>query len=144
MIDENRYSIYQGKDRRYRVYDKQTQKVFSYPRLLMEEKLGRPLAANEQVHHIDGDYTNNSIENLEVLLLGEHQKQHTESICKYKDVEKECAYCHQKFIWKVSAQKNFYANVKRGKSKTGPYCSRQCAGKGSSLANRAPSQECDV
>lgn len=35
-------------------------------RLVMSEKIGRPLLRDEVVHHIDGDKQNNSVENLEV------------------------------------------------------------------------------
>ena len=40
--------------------------VFEH-RLIMEEKLSRYLQPNEKVHHINGDKTNNSVENLVVL-----------------------------------------------------------------------------
>lgn len=40
-------------------------------RLVMAQKLGRPLTQHETVHHIDGDRTNNAIENLQ-LRQGRH------------------------------------------------------------------------
>ena len=53
MINKSRYNIYYNSDGRVRCYDKETKKVVSYPRILMEEKLGIPLEPYEQVHHID-------------------------------------------------------------------------------------------
>jgi hypothetical protein len=40
-------------------------------RLVMEALIGRSLSANEQVHHKDGDRSNNAVENLE-LRSGPH------------------------------------------------------------------------
>ncbi len=44
--------------------------------LIMEEYLGRPLEDGEMVHHCDENKSNNAIENLELMLLSEHSKQH--------------------------------------------------------------------
>lgn len=52
--------------------------VFEH-RYVMSEYLGRPLLASEDVHHKDGDKTNNSIENLQILSRSEHTKHHNKS-----------------------------------------------------------------
>ncbi len=41
-------------------------------RLVAEAKIGRPLAGDEQVHHIDGVYQNNRPDNLEVVKEDKH------------------------------------------------------------------------
>ena len=45
-------------------------------RVVVEEYLGRLLENGEQVHHCDGDKTNDIIENLELVLVGEHARHH--------------------------------------------------------------------
>ncbi|MEW5856431.1 MAG: DUF5131 family protein [Cyanobacteriota bacterium] len=45
-------------------------------RLVAEERLGRRLYPNEQVHHRNGDKQDNHPDNLEVLTFLEHQLQH--------------------------------------------------------------------
>lgn len=44
--------------------------------LVAEEKIGRTLLANEQVHHKDKNKLNNEPENLEVIVQIEHLKIH--------------------------------------------------------------------
>lgn len=43
-------------------------------RLVMSEFIGRPLQADEVVHHIDGDGLNNDINNLQLLDKREHDR----------------------------------------------------------------------
>lgn len=46
-------------------------------RQIMEEYLCRPLLKDEVVHHKNGDRTDNRLENLQLMALGEHTKMHT-------------------------------------------------------------------
>jgi len=45
-------------------------------RLIMEKHVGRLLKKNEVVHHINGDVTDNRLENLRLLTMREHMKIH--------------------------------------------------------------------
>lgn len=124
--------LYQNKkDNRYRiVYKDSSNKLHtqSYPRYLMEQKLGRPLSPNEDVHHIDGDVTNNDLSNLEIVPHGEHQKVHSQ---KYFDKYVFCDYCGKEFLWLATQQRNHYSNLsKKNCHYHGHiFCSKQCAGK---------------
>jgi hypothetical protein len=42
----------------------------------MEQMLGRKLARHEHVHHLNGDKTDNRIENLALIPAREHHRQH--------------------------------------------------------------------
>lgn len=125
----NNIQVYKCKDDRLRVYNKETKKVTSYPRMLMEEYIGRSLDRDEQIHHIDGDVTNNDISNLQILKLGEHQKLHSR---KYFDKEMICPWCGKAFIWTAKQQSYFYGNLNYRNNKsvhTGkPFCSKHCSG----------------
>lgn len=76
------------------IHDDGTRQTRSYPRLLLEEKLGRPLEKWETVDHEDGDHTNDSPSNLRVLTRVENAKHgwvtgnlighaHTDKVKKY-------------------------------------------------------------
>lgn len=59
-------------------YEKGYNKKGNYKvhRKIMEDYLGRRLNKNEVVHHIDGNKTNNDINNLQVMTRAEHSKYH--------------------------------------------------------------------
>jgi len=51
-------------------------KYKSEHKLIMETKLGRKLKKEEVVHHIDGNKTNNNLDNLQLMTRSEHSSHH--------------------------------------------------------------------
>ena len=99
----------------------------SYPRLLVENKLGRPLKPDEDVHHIDGDPRNNDISNLSIKYHGEHQREHS---MKYFDKEIICDNCGKRFLWTAKQQCQWVSNSQRPKNKGKTrhhFCCKHCA-----------------
>lgn len=131
MTDLNNYNIYTNKDSRTRAYNKITHKVMSYPRVIMEQILGRPLLKTEDVHHKDENPLNNNPDNLEVIDHIKHTSAHSTKF-HFEDKEMECPACGKIFVWTAQKQLNAHRNSKRkdwNKRKTaGPFCSRHCAG----------------
>lgn len=77
-----------GNARKPRILDKGGYLWVSYEggqeavhRMVMEFVLKRPLSPDESVHHKDGNTYNNNPDNLEVMSISEHLKEH------YKDRE---------------------------------------------------------
>ena len=127
VFEDDKITVYQNKDKRYRAYIKETKKVVSYPRLLMEEKLGRPLAENEQVHHENENFEDNSPNNLKIELLGDHQRIHSQ---KYFDKIEICPFCRKEFLWTARMQRDYARNSSRNNLGIipGPFCSKRCSG----------------
>lgn len=65
---------------------------------VMRRHLGRPLARHEHVHHKDGDWTNNTLENLLVLDAGEHARHHARLRGRRPLCAAVCAWCGQGFF----------------------------------------------
>ena len=98
----------------------------SYPKYLMECKLERYLEDSEEVHHKDEDVTNNEIGNLKVMNGTEHRRMHMTKVFPETWI---CAYCGLPFIAEPKQIHTRRTNLKRGKVKTGPFCSKRCNGK---------------
>lgn len=58
----------------YRIISKKGKSQLYEHRVVIEEMLGRPLESDEVVHHIDGNRSNNSSENLIVMKRRDHDK----------------------------------------------------------------------
>ncbi|MCK6462843.1 MAG: HNH endonuclease [Candidatus Pacebacteria bacterium] len=81
-------------------------------RKVMEDFLGRKLLKNEHIHHINGNKQDNRLENLTVILNGEHQKIHWEDGKHFGKLK--CSFCKKTFIGYI-----------RNKS-TKRFCSKKC------------------
>lgn len=104
-----------------------TKTTKSYPKYLIEQKLGRLLENDETVDHINRDISNNSYDNLQILSRSENAKK---SAIKAQDIFHECCWCGKNFKLTRSQIKNY-------KRKSGPFCSRKCSGQyGAELQNK--------
>jgi len=105
--------------------------LVSYPKYLKEVELGRYLDANETVDHIDQDFTNDELSNLTVLKRSDHGKLDALRLIPQNF---KCPVCSKLFTLKDKKLSNILRERRR-KNTTGPYCSRSCAGRGSTVQN---------
>ena len=94
-----------------------------YARYLLAVHLKRYLNEDEHVDHIDGDKTNDDIDNLQILTLAENnRKTH-----KKPDVELVCPMCKKHF---TRTRTQLTGKCKQEKVKNGTLCcSRSCGSK---------------
>lgn len=93
-------------------------------RLVYEAYFGE-IEYGYDIHHIDKNKTNNSIDNLVKMRHEDHARFHNEP---YMDVLTNCAYCGKEFVWTAKSQRYFFSN-KRRRNCCLPFCSRTCVGK---------------
>ena len=118
------YGPYLRKDNRKHVIivDGENRKTVSYPRYLLEQSLGRMLNKDETVDHIDGDFTNDNLENLQILSLADNIRK-TTNLNPRKYLTFVCPVCGTTATKPV----NNMANNRR-LGRRGPFCSRKCGG----------------
>ena len=119
------YGPYTRKDGRQHVvlYKDGVRKTVSYPKYLLEQKLGRSLLPNETCDHIDNDYTNNCLDNLQVLTRADNARKGME-LRSAELGHFTCPVCNSSFTRRMSRVRH---NPKKNKS--GPYCSCSCSNK---------------
>lgn len=135
------YGPYKRKDGREHVIIRENgkNKTVSYPKYLMECHLGRFLKDDETIHHKDGNVTNNDISNLEVINRSIHISQ---DVIRLIEQQFECPICKIKFKLIGSQLSDAISNRKQGK--TGPFCSKSCAGKYGAFIQNGKINELDV
>lgn len=95
-------------------------------RYVMQKHLGRKLDRKEHVHHIDGDKTNNSLSNLQVLSESDHHKLHARPLAQ-GSVRAACMVCGGQKILSYSYIKQKYGN---DATKAARYTCKDCGGGG--------------
>lgn len=104
-----------------RVNDDGVRKTMSNARYVLEQKLDRSLESWEEADHIDGNPLNDDPSNLQPLSQLENIRKSSKPTERY---EFKCPVCGEKANKPASKVRH---NRKQGKS--GPYCSRRCAGR---------------
>lgn len=108
------------KDKRWRVdlvNSRKDRTTISYARYIICTERGEYLSENYEVDHIDKNCCNDSLDNLQVLSVAEHnEKSRQESLTGRTFVELVCPNCLKSF-------KKEKRQVKKG---TTPKCSRKC------------------
>lgn len=117
------YGPYPNKTGRKHViilFDDGSRKTTSYAKYLMEQLLGRELdPIKEQVDHINDDFTDDNIENLQILPRLENIKKSAKGVTT---IDLNCILCGITF-------KRRLADHNRSHIKSGPFCSKSCSGK---------------
>jgi len=119
------YGPYYRKDGRQHIviiHDNGRKQTKSYPKYLLEQKIGRELINNETCDHIDENFTNDDPNNLQVLTRAQNAAK--AAISRPAEMHHyKCSVCRKPASKPMSEVKH---NWKLGKS--GPVCSKQCAG----------------
>lgn len=100
--------------------------IISYARYLMSVSLGRFLKAEEHVDHKDDDYSNDSIDNLQILSQAENNAKKRENELRFSGMKAywvilTCPVCNGDFVKRTRV---FIRAQKEGKILT---CSRACS-----------------
>lgn len=96
-------------------------------RVVMENRLGRLLGADEVVHHLDGNKKNNDIENLQVMNVIAHAKLHHPETGRNM-VKLKCPNCG-----KIFDRERRNTHFRKPSKLNVTFCSKTCSGTFSSM-----------
>src|SRR5208337_1629542 len=85
-------------------------------RIIMEKHIGRKLDKREHVHHINAIKSDNRIENLEILSISDHTREHHPGIIPSRWIKTKCLNCGNEFDRRKLEQEKHPEC----------YCSRSC------------------
>jgi len=104
------------------MYPDGTRETISYPKYLVEQAIGMKLDRDMgTIDHIDGNFDNNHLSNLKIVPRVEHSTLDTRRV---KLIKYKCLMCDKEF---ERSPRLIRDKAKKGKS--GPYCSKSCAGR---------------
>lgn len=101
-------------------------RTLSWPKALIEVREGRLLFDNETADHIDENFTNDELANLQILTRANNAlKSFNANPNKQEEIIKcICPECNSEFL--TLARQVRGNNIAKGKA--GPFCGRRCAG----------------
>lgn len=121
----NLYKVWHKNQKRWyaQLVNGKERTTISYARYTMAVKLKRILSSQEHVDHVDGDKSNDSYNNLQILSIAENnRKSILERGLSSKLIKLICPACQSKFE-RPPNQVN--TKIARGKH---PTCSKRCGG----------------
>ena len=125
------YKVFHKKENRWQAMlvkpNNQGRTTLSYARYLMCVHLGRILEKSEQVDHINGDKTDDRIENFQILSSKENREKYNKIDNPAKLYKHICPVCAVEFTRNKQKSYNF---LYKGKTL---FCSRQCGYKRNTL-----------
>lgn len=121
------WTRYDGRKHSILFKSRKDKKTISYPKLLVEEALGEKLKRNETIDHIDGNFKNDSFDNLRIV----KRRDHSVKDSLRRPILKECCLMCNKHMTLTRSQIS-----SRQQGKAGPFCSKSCAGRyGAEISN---------
>jgi len=118
------YKINSGREIVIIKYKDGTRRTMSYPKYLMEKRIGRKLRKDETVDHINRNFLDNTPSNMQVLKRSKHSK---EDARRLKPITFRCPVCGRFFRRSGKRLVRIYERKKMRKA--GPFCRSRCQGK---------------